>query len=156
MQWEGTPLSGTTVDLNSNCAQVLAGSNEMYQRHFNATLNFAAIYRFGGMSAVLRWELIDDNPRTRQIKGDASWPLYQRHDNGSLWRYVGPGIKLKLISDHAGATLIAAESGGALYYTDRFGSISQYTSNGATDSTQTLSGTLAPTLSLIAKAEYLC
>jgi hypothetical protein len=131
---EGTSLSWTIID-------------------FNETRNIAAIYRFRGMFVIARWDLIDDNPDTRQIEIDTSGPLYQRHVNGSLWRYVGPGIKWEPISDHVGATLIAAGSGGALYYTYRFESISRYTRNVTTDSTQTLSGAPEPTLSLIAKAE---
>ncbi|KAF1993266.1 hypothetical protein P154DRAFT_582986 [Amniculicola lignicola CBS 123094] len=155
MQWTGTGSSWTTIDVNSKCVQVLVGGGQVYQRHFDAARNYAAIYRFAGMGTVPRWELIDDNPQTRQIDVFGTGPLYQRHDNGSLWRYVGPGIKWELISDHNGATLIAAGPGEALFFSDRPGNIIRYRRVGTVEQMQTISAAPSPTMNLLARGEHL-
>lgn len=109
------------IDFNPDCAQLAFGGNEIYQRHFNAAKNYAAIYRYRGDNATPRWELIDDNPRTRQIDVDTR-TLFQRHDNGSVWRYVGPGINWTLVSDQANAVAIAV-GGETLYWLQPNGAI---------------------------------
>ena len=121
LRYSGTALSWQTIDINQDCVQLAAGNGEVYQRHFNAARNYAAIYRYRGDNTTPRWELIDDNRRTRQIEIDTR-VLYQRHDNGSTWRYVGPGIKWELVSDQAAASQIAV-GGNTLYYLQPNGSI---------------------------------
>jgi hypothetical protein len=110
------------IDHNSESVQIAAANDEVYQRHFNAARSYAAIYRYAGDTVMPRWELLDDNPRTRQIDVDTGGSLYQMHDNGSLWRYVGPGIKWELVTDQSRAVEIAVgmdnlyfrTSGGAI------------------------------------------
>lgn len=109
------------IDFNPDCAQIACGNGEIYQRHFNAAKNYAAIYQYRGDNATPRWELIDDNHRTRQIDVD-SGTLFQRHDNGSVWRYVSPGINWTLVSDQANATSITV-GGNTVYWLQPNGAI---------------------------------
>lgn len=122
LQYSGAGTAWTTLDINPDTVEIAAASGALYIRHFNATRNYAAIYKFMGLSAVPRWSLVDDNRRTRQIAvAGSSGQLYQLHDNGSLWRYTGPAIKWELISDQTAATAIVIGSKDVLYYLNPVG-----------------------------------
>ncbi|KAF3938835.1 Matrilysin [Dactylella cylindrospora] len=152
-RWSGTALDWRLIDTNPDTVEITAGSGQVYLRHFNQSRNYAAIYQFRGDSSLPRWELIDDNSRTRQIAAGDGGSLYQRHDNGSIWRYTGPGIRWELAEEHAGATSIAV-GGSKLYYLTATGLIWEYTFN----STGTLINLIsrdANTKSIYARGSFL-
>jgi hypothetical protein len=155
LEWNGEPNDWTTIDHNPDTVQIVTAGGELYLRRYNADNNYAAIYRFMGLTHMPVWELIDEDHSTRQIEVENGGPLYQRHDSGSLWRYVGPGIKWEPVDESAEATMIAA-GGGALYYVDRLlGLIRRITTTGTTSTTVALKDA-ANTRSIVAKGDFLC
>jgi Matrixin/Putative peptidoglycan binding domain len=109
-QYLGSPLNWSLIDSNRDTVDIQAGGFSLFQRHREG-----AIYRFAGLNATPRWELIDNNPLTEQITAGGNGQLYQRHTNGDLWRYIGPtGINWELIENGTGEGRIVA-AGDKLY-----------------------------------------
>lgn len=88
------------LDDNPNTAEITAGGlpdqTELYQRHKDGK-----IWRYKGTpcddTSCPAWELLDNNPNTRELTatvrrssaGVLVQALYQRHDDGKVWRYTG-------------------------------------------------------------------
>ena len=110
-KFNGTINDWPIVDGNRATAEIAVGGTTLYQRH-----NSGRVYRWQGYNSTPRWELIDDNPATVQISAAADGSgLWQRHDNGSTWYYVGPGIKWQLFEDGAPGSTIAAGNVNKMY-----------------------------------------
>ncbi len=72
------------------------------------------------------WQLLDNNPATVQIAA-AGGNLYQRHNNGFIWRYTGTPLTGWQLLDNNPATVQIAAAGGNLYQRHNNGFIWRYT-----------------------------
>ena len=71
------------------------------------------------------WTMLDNNPATVDIVA-AGDQLYQRHDNGRIWRYTGPPLTGWQELDNNPATYQIVAGGGQLYQRHGDGSIWRY------------------------------
>jgi hypothetical protein len=74
------------------------------------------------------WVALDTNPATTAIAAAGDGALYQRHTDGSVWRYTGtPIVGWEQLDGNAATTSIVAARGGHLYQLRSDGGILRYT-----------------------------
>ena len=138
-RYTGTPCSGTScpgwqmLDNNIKAVAIAAAGDQLYESH-----NDGMIWRYTGTacsgSSCPGWQMLDNNPLTGLVAAANNVyqlhtdPVYQLHNDGSLWRYTGtpcdgdfcPGWAML---DNNRATVAAAASGGQFYQLHNDGSI---------------------------------
>ncbi|HET8549657.1 MAG TPA: hypothetical protein VFL57_16725 [Bryobacteraceae bacterium] len=99
-RYTGTPCAGNScpgwqrLDNNSKTVAIAAGDSALYQLHHDGW-----IWRYTGTpctgNSCPGWQRLDNNPRTGMIASGGQLfqlhtdPLYQVHNDGWIWRYIG-------------------------------------------------------------------
>ena len=152
--YTGSPCTGTScpgwqmLDNNIKAVAIAAADDQLYEMH-----NDGMIWRYTGTPCKGRscpgWQMLDDNPLTGMIAAADNLyqlhtdPVYQLHDDGSLWRYSGtpcygdfcPGWAE--VDDNSRTVAIAA-AGNQLFQLHADGSIWRH--NGTTCSSSSCPG----------------
>lgn len=128
------------LDNNPATAEIIAAgrpthkAHALYKRHNDGT-----IWRYTGSpcSDTSCWQQLDNNLKTQELTaavglgsdGVAVHALYQRHVDGTIWRYTGPpcsGASCWQLIDNNGGTISIVTNSETLYQLRRDGAILAY------------------------------
>ncbi len=145
-RFTGTPCSGAScpgwqmLDNNLKAVAIAAAGGQVYEMHDDGM-----IWRYTGTpcsgASCPGWQRLDDNPLSGMIAAAGNLyqlhtdPLYQSHNDGSLWRYTGTDCNGNFCPgwaelDNNSGTVAMAAAAGQFYQLHKDGSIWRH--NGTT------------------------